>query len=312
MARRPSFTALKALEALVRCGSIHKAADDIHVSPGAISQQIRILESELGWKLFDRNARSMKPTVDAQELAEEISGAFEKVDQALQRLTKISNKVHLKISTLPSVATRIVLPRLSEVRDLLPEAHLSFNYIHRIEDVNHWDADVLICAVDSNYEGAGIAQELFSGEVRPFASVEYLKRNGPFGAPSDVAKSNLLHDFNTKAWRSWFDCAGIESSGAIDGDVFEDFELLIHATLADQGIALCPLKLISNELEAGKLQPVLEFSVLEDRKYVVVVPEQATKEATIFADWLVQSTNSDVLRSKPSSTTALRTNAHSG
>ncbi len=291
MIRRPSFTALKALEALVRCGSVHKAAADLHVSAGAISQQIRILETDLERRLFDRNTRSMKPSRDARELAEEVSGAFEKIDQALQRLAKITSKVQLRIATLPSVATRIVFPRLSEVRDLLPEARLSFNYVHRLEDINYWDADVLICAVDSKYAGDGVAQELFSGEVRPFASAEYLKQNGPFDAPSDVSKAKLLHDFSIKTWRSWFERAGFDSSDAIDGDIFEDFELLIHAVLANQGIALCPPKLISNELDTGKLQPVLDFSVLENRKYIVVVPEPATKEANIFANWLVQSTN---------------------
>lgn len=294
MTQQPSFTALKAFEALVRCGSIHKAAADLHVSPGAISQQIRILETDLKLRLFDRNARSMKPSRDAQELAEEVSGAFDKISQALQRLTNATNKVQLRVAALPSVANRIVFPRLNEVRDLLPATRLSFSYIHRLEDINHWDSDVLICAVDSKYTGDGVAQELFSGEVRPFASVEYLKLNGPFDTPSDVSKAKLLHDFSTKTWRSWFECAGFDSSNGLDGDIFEDFELLIHAALANQGIALCPPKLISNELDTEKLQPVLNFSVLENRKYIVVLPKQATKEANIFADWLVQSTNNVV------------------
>jgi len=290
MVRRPSFTALKALEALVRCGSIHRAADDLNLSPGAISQQVRILETDLEIILFDRSARSMKPSQDALEFAEEISAAFGKIDQAIGRLTMLANTVHLKIATLPSVATRIVLPKLNEFKSQMPEVQLSFSYIHRIEDINCRDADILIGVVENEFTGERQARELFSGAVRPFATANYLKLNGPFRSTSDIAKAKLLHDFSTKPWQSWFEGVELDSSVAIEGDVFEDFELLIHATLADQGVALCPPPLISKELQTGQLLPVFDFSVLENRKYILVQPEQAKEEAMLFAEWLFQLT----------------------
>lgn len=290
MARRPTFTALRALESLVRCGSLQKAADDLHVSPGAISQQVRILEAELGTKLFDRSGRAMKSTHDAQELAAVISDAVATVYQAVDRLGEAKRKIQLKIATLPSIATRTVLPRLDDLRKILPTVQLNFTYIHRIEDVHHWDADVLVCAVDKEYTGRGQAHFLFSGAVRPFASADYLKRNGPFTALPDMARAKLLHDFDTKAWRMWYERAGIDPLGSTDGDIFEDFELLIHAALAHQGIALCPSVLISQEIESRSLLPVFELPVLENRNYVVVVSEQAKSEAVLFAHWLVRST----------------------
>jgi LysR family glycine cleavage system transcriptional activator len=291
MVHRPTFTALRALEALVRCGSIQKAARDLCVSPGAISQQIRVLEAGLGVRLFDRSGRAMKATQDALELAGTISGAFDAIYQAVDRLSAARPHTQLRIATLPSVATRIVLPRLGELRKSLPEVQLSFTYIHRLEDVHHWDADVLICAVDPTFTGRGRAQALFSGAVRPFASVDYLKREGPFVVPSDVRRANLLHDFDTRAWRSWYERAGIDDAGATEGDIFEDFELLVHAALAHQGIALCPPPLISQEIKTGRLLPVFDTSVLENRNYMVVIPERGKTEAIAFADWLARATS---------------------
>lgn len=291
MVQRPTFTALRALEALVRCGSIQKAARDLHVSPGAISQQIRILETGLGARLFDRSGRAMKATQDALRLAGTISGAFDAIYRAVDELSAARRNTQLRIATLPSVATRIVLPRLGELRRNLPDVQLSFTYIHRLEDVHHWDADVLICAVDSALMGKGRARTLFSGAVRPFASVDYLKCKGPFVVPSDVKRANLLHDFDTRAWRLWYERAGIGVGGSTEGDIFEDFELLLHATLAHQGIALCPPPLISQEIEAGRLLPVFDSPVLENRNYIVVIPERSKTEAIAFADWLARATN---------------------
>ncbi|WP_420347621.1 LysR family transcriptional regulator [Pelagibius sp.] len=291
MVRRPTFTALKALESLIRCGSLQKAADDLHVSPGAVSQQIRLLETELGLKLFDRSGRAMKPVQEATVLAGVISGAFDTIYQAVDRLSETKRKIQLKIATLPSIATRVVLPRLDELRKCLPDVQLNFTYVHRLEDIHFWDADVLICAVDKEFAGKGHAHLLFSGAVRPFASADYLERNGPFAAPSDIKRAKLLHDFDAKAWRSWYERARINPPYSTDGDVFEDFELLIHAALAHQGIALCPPTLISQEIETRRLLPVFDLSVLENRNYVVVVPERGKEEAAVFASWLVSSTS---------------------
>lgn len=244
-------------------------------------------------KLFDRSRRAMKPTQAALTLAATISGAFDAIYQSVDGLIEAKQKTQLKIATLPSVATRIVLPRLGELRKCLPDVQLSFTYIHRLDDVHHWEADVLICAIDAGFEGAGSSRTLFSGAVQPFASAGYLESQGPFDAPSDIKNANLLHDFDTSAWKLWHERAGIDARRAAEGDIFEDFELLVHAALAHQGIALCPPTLISQEVDTGRLVPVFGLSVLENRNYIVVNPKRGKTEAAEFADWLVRSTGSN-------------------
>ena len=110
MDRYPTFTALKALEALVRCGNVRQAAKDLHVSIGAVSQQIRILEQDLGHVLFDRSGRSMIATRDATDLAKDIGKGFSVIFGAVDQFRELSRTTHLDIATLPSVANRIVFP----------------------------------------------------------------------------------------------------------------------------------------------------------------------------------------------------------
>ena len=290
MVRRPSYAALRAFEALVRCGSIHKAADDIHVSPGAVSQQVRQLEAAMEISLFDRSGRSMTPTAVAKDLAAEITSAFRKIDDALSVASASDRTVQLRIATLPSIATRFVLPRLSQFKKRAPDVQLSFTYIHRLEDIKNWDTDVLICAVDSKFKGEGTARELFSGRVCPFASKGFIDTHGLFKSDDEFTNSNLLHDFSTLGWETWLKEQNSSYSKPLGGDIFEDFELLIHALLADQGIALCPPPLVSNEVSSGQLVPISDRSALQNRRYIVVIPENAINEAMLFADWLIEST----------------------
>ncbi len=287
MAHRPSHAALKAFEALVRCGSIHRAAEDIHISPGAVSQQIRKLEATLETALFDRSGRSMTPTPTAKKLAAELNGAFKTVDAALDQVRDSAQAVQLRIATLPSVATRIVLPNLVHFKESAPQVQLSFTYVHRLDDTKFWDADVLICAVDYEFLGEGVARDLFSGAVRPFASKAFVATNGPFKTDLDITRSHLLHDFSATGWIKWMEGCKEKPDVSVGGDTFEDFELLIHSVLADQGIALCPPPLIVNEIKSGRLTPVSDRAVFEARKYVVVTSEDAKPEAKSFADWLI-------------------------
>jgi LysR family transcriptional regulator, glycine cleavage system transcriptional activator len=290
MDRFPPFKALRAFEAMIRCGSIKKAAEDLHVSPGAISQQIRKLETELGHNLFVREARAMRPTPAALELAAEVSRAFAAISTATKRFGPTKRPDPLRIATLPSVATRIVVPELSAFRRHAPEVQLSFTYVHRLEDFSLRNADVLLCVVDGMYRNEGTARILFDGAVAPVASPGYIETRGSLDEPSAMLKGDLLHDFDTSAWRRWFNQAGVEATDPLPGDIYEDFGLLIHAALSGQGIALCPPELISRELDSGQLTLLSRLTVLDERKYCIILPDDPRSDAFVFGDWLVELT----------------------
>lgn len=275
-------------EALLRCGSVRKAAEDQHVTPGAISQQIRRLEDELSIYLFDRSARAMKPTAPAKALAAELASAFSTIAAAVERARSAHNEnVPLRISALPSLAIRIVVPKLSAFRQHAPTIGLSFSYMHGIADFLDEQTDVLLSIVDDNYCGRGKIYPLFSGVVRPVCSNSYLQSRGPFQSPSDLLEAELLHDHDTTAWKSWFAKSGLSLRGEIAGDVYEDFGLMGLAAVAGQGIALCPVHLIERELSQGDLVVVSGTALFESRSYCAVLPEKPRPEAEVFVQWLL-------------------------
>ncbi|MEO1198892.1 MAG: LysR substrate-binding domain-containing protein [Pseudomonadota bacterium] len=290
MSRYP-IKALKSLEAVVRCGGVKAAAADLHVTPGAISQQIRKLEDDLGQELFDRSARAMHATPEAMELGAELTLAFGAIDAAVDRIQGQRNNQPLRVSALPSIATRIVVPALGSFRAHAPSVRLSFSYVHRVSDFSLSNADVLLCVVDGDYRGEGAVYDLLEGSVRPVASPDFITRHGPFHRPADLLDAPLIHDWDTAAWRQWFARVGIHVPGSLPGDIYEDFGLVAYAALTGQGIALCPQDLVRRELENGDLEFVSTVSVLNERRYCVVVPEVPRPDAEIFVNWIIELTS---------------------
>jgi LysR family glycine cleavage system transcriptional activator len=290
MKRLPSMKALRMLEAMIRCGSVRAAAVDQHVTPGAVSQQIRALEAELGLALFDRSARAMKPSAEASYLAGEVSNALSVIATAVEHIVSRREHAPLRIKSLPSIATRMIVPRLLDFRRQAPTVRLNFTYVHRKTEFSIEDADVLLCTVDGRYEGHGTVYPLFSGAVRPVCSKAYLEKNGPFGDVNHLRNADLLHDYDTASWRAWFAKAGVSAGTALTGDVYEDFGLLGHAATSGQGVALCPVRLIEQELAQGDLILVSEAMLFEDRMYCAILPENPRVEAEVFAKWLSRLT----------------------
>lgn len=290
MPHLPSYKALRAFEAMIRCGTIQKAAEDLFVSPGAISQQIRKLEKELGRSLFERKGRTLAPTAQALLYASSLAQAFDIIEAATKSFTARKTANPLRIAALPSIVSQLIVPNLGSFKSCAPHIQLSFTYLHRMDDFSLTDSDILICVTDGEYRGVGSAKNLFDGSVKPVASSAYVKRYGPFEDAHSLVKAKLLHDYDTSGWRQWLVNQGISSEYTIDGDVYEDFGLLIHATLSGHGVALCPPDLIRRELQNGELVVVSQHPILIGRKYTIILPNHPLDEAKIFCEWLLEIT----------------------
>lgn len=279
-----TLTALRAFEAMIRCGGVIQAAGDLHVTPGAISQQLRRLEQDLGRRLFERTGRSLTPVPGARDLADELTAAFTAITEAATRFAQGSEGGPLNIATLPSVATRLIVPALAQLRRHAPDLRVSFTYVHRPAELTFAEADVLVTAVDGPYHGPGEARPLLSGIVQPVCSPAYRRRLGRKPTAAEIAQGDLLHDCDTTGWLRWFRAAGLRRR-TVAGDIYEDVGLLAAAALAGQGIALCPIKLIGQELAQGELVIVSDIAILQERQYCVVLPDRPRPEALVFADW---------------------------
>ena len=287
MKRLLPLTALRAFEAMVRCGSIKCAAEDLHVTVGAVSQQLRRLEEEVRGPLFERRGRGLVPTREAQEFAADLGRAFRIIGNAADRFRSNQQSNPLKVAALQSIATRWIVPALSDFRAHAPTVRVRFTYIQKAASCSFSNADVLLSVVDGPYRGSGSAKPILEGAVQPVCSPAYLKRLAPDLSPAGIALADLLHDRDTGGWVSWFQKAGMELAAPLPGDTYEDFGLLASAALAGHGIALCPMKLIAAELASGDLIAISEIATLTERAYVVVLPDDPRPDALNFADWVV-------------------------
>lgn len=287
------YKAMRAFEAVVRCGSVKAAAEDLHVTTGAISQQLRRFEGELGSALFKRKGRNLIPTREALDLAHEFGAAFENIASAIDRYRQLRDCAPLHIATLPSLGTRLIVPSLSKFRAYAPDIRVSFTYVHQPSDFSLDEADVLLCTVDGLHQGPGVSRPIVDGAVFPVCSPAYMERLRDTPSPQDLLNADLLHDCDTIGWERWFEKAGVETESPLVGDVYEDFGLLGAAALAGQGVALCPMHLIGQELARQDLVLVSDIATREERTYCVIVPDEPRADALVFADWVVSLGSAD-------------------
>ncbi|WP_116475808.1 LysR substrate-binding domain-containing protein [Zobellella maritima] len=283
---QPTLSALKTFDAIVRTGSLKGAAQELHITQSAVSHQLRRLEETLERKLVVRSGRGILPTAEGKRLADGLREGFQRLELAVSELTGGQAMRRLRISCLPSIAVRWLIPRLNKFREQYPDIAISIQYASTLQDSITADADVLITW---RYETAAPdrdAQRLFSGATYPVASPLYLDQAGPCQTPADLLQMELLHDHSFRPWQTWFKQHGLYSGSMSEGAVYQDFNLLSAAAIAGLGIALCPLTLIETELNQGTLRVLFDIPVSEQRIYWLFHHPQPSSAVTTFCEWI--------------------------
>lgn len=292
------FKALKTFEAVVRNGSFSRAADELHVTQSAVSHQVAALETWLGRSLFDRSGSRPRTLADADRLAATLASAFADIEEACRRAGNPETAPGLNVAVIPSVATCWLIPRLATFKANSPEIRLHVMYAIHGQPLNFSEADLAIIFASGAPDIPGaVATKLLSGASSPVCSQSYLNTNGPLRTPARIAAAELLHDTGLSGWAKWLATATGKETHVADGPVFEDFNLLRAATLAGQGVALCPLAIIEDDLVTDRLVRLSDIKVGETSAYYLVEPKRhGSSEAavTAFRQWLLEQAVSDV------------------
>ncbi len=283
---QPTLSALKTFDAIVRSGSLKGAALELHITQSAVSHQLRRLEETLEKKLVVRNGRGILPTAEGRRLAEGLREGFQRLELAVNELTLGETMSRLRISCLPSVAVRWLIPRLNGFREQHPDIAISIQYASTLQDSITADADVLLTWRYETSAPDRDAQRLFSGATYPVASPLYLDRAGSCRTPADLLQLELLHDHSFRPWQTWFRQNGLYPGSMSEGAVYQDFNLLSAAAIAGLGIALCPLKLIEMELKQGTLRTLFDIPVSERRTYWLFHHPKPPAAVLTFCEWI--------------------------
>jgi LysR family glycine cleavage system transcriptional activator len=283
--RLPPFFALRALEAAARHRSYSRAAEELSVTHGAVSQQIRRLEVELDAQLFARRGNAMVPTPAAEHLAGEIGRGLDILQNAVAQFNAAAERDPLVISLDPQFANRWLPSRLPKLLSDVAGANLEVRVEERRSDFTTDGVDAAIRYGAGRWENVE-ARQLFAETLFPVCSPKIAAEH-PMREPQDLLTAPLLHH-GYRPWSLWFNAFGLESPPRT-GLLFEDSVMLLEAAAQGLGVALARSGLIEADLAAGRLVRPLEKAVASDLGFYVVWRADSRKLRRIHAlrDWLV-------------------------
>lgn len=291
--RELPLKALRVFESVVRCGSFKDAADELCVSQSAVSHQIKHLEQWLGEPLFDRTGHRPQVLAHAQILSAALQRSFTEIDAACQLAQSQPDARSLVIAAIPSVAICWLIPRLPDFQARYPEIAIRLVYCFHGQEIDFKQVDLAFVFASSPPSKDGHSIQLFQpGTSVPVCSPALYDKLKLDELTRSVVKAGLLHDASTDGWTEWLGLSELDAMPAVTGPVFEDFNLLRAAALAGQGVALCPVALIGNDLAAGRLVQISDISIHEKFNYYLIHRDKSkpgvSKARDCFADWVME------------------------
>jgi len=287
--RLPPLNALRAFEATARHLSMKEAADELCVTPGAVSQLIKTLESDLGVALFRRANRAIFLTDAGQDYLPAIRNAFRQIGEATQRIATSAETGILTLSTTNYFASAWLVPRLAAFQDACPGIDLQLRTGKGLVDFTRDGVDVAIRHGLGRYPGL-VSERLFAVEMVAVAAPSLASRFQAPTNPRDLLGWPHVHDADRKDWSLWFQAQGIADVGAPHGPAFDDSGLLLQAVLAGQGAGLVPAAIVAREIEAGRLIRLSGLVWPAAFAYYLVYPEANARRPKVasFHDWIVK------------------------
>ncbi len=288
------LNALRAFEAVARHGSFSRAAEELFVTQSAISHQVRNLEAWLGAPLLDRDGNRPRLRPHAADLGYTLTLALADIDSACRQAMRADARPTLTVAVIPSVAICWLIPRLAGFRHLWPGIDTRIQYAIHGRDIDFGSVDIAVVYSEGPPALPGTtATHFLPGESIPVCAATVARGNAAIGTPAGMVAAGLLHDTDPSGWRTWLAASGADPAEAESGPVFEDFNLLRAAALAGQGVAICPLAIIRDDLEAGRLVALSKTAIRREFAYYVVRRQTAGSRASparaAFCDWLLST-----------------------
>jgi LysR family transcriptional regulator, glycine cleavage system transcriptional activator len=289
--RLPQLNALKAFEAAARHVSFTRAAEELCVTQGAVSHQVKALESELGIKLFNRDRQKLIITDAGRDYLSVVRDAFDRIAMESERLVQRQGSGLLTVSTSPDFAAKWLVHRLGRFAEAHPKIDLRVSGTLHHVDFAREDVDIAVRHGDGHWPGLHVTQlcteHLFA--VCSSALASSLKQ------PSDVLKLPLLHLDDRTAWTEWFTAAGVIGPDVLHGPILNRASMLIDAAADGQGVALARTTLAAWDLIHGRLVRPFPIAVPLSKSYWIVCPKASANlpKLVAFRDWLVAQASED-------------------
>lgn len=289
----PPLSALRAFEAAARLESFSKAAEELNVTPAAISHQIHALEEDLGVQLFRRLNRQVELTPSARVLLPGLTEAFAGIRGAVRRLRAHNDTGTLTVTASPSFAAKWLVLRLHRFQENWPEIDVRISASDEVVDLHRGDFDIAIRYGAGRYPGLDV-ELLLRNEVFPACSPRLLQDGPPLRAPEDLANHALIHDQAADrdplapTWAMWLKAAGAAGVVPASGLTFSGTHLALDAAIAGHGVVLAYSSIAAGDIAAGRLVRLFSLALPDLFAYYIVTAPGALERPKIraFRDWL--------------------------
>lgn len=295
---RLPLNALRTFEAAARHQSFLKAADELAVTPGAVSRQIKALEIELGLRLFERFNRAVRLTPAGELLADGVRQGLNAMQAAVGE-AQGARAGPLAVSVMHSLAARWLVPRVHDFQQRYPDIQVMIAASDLAADLVRDRIDIAIRYAVEPQPGLA-ATRLIATRMFPVCSPRLLEVQ-PLKAPGDLAQALLLSDVyvtpTEATWRHWLEAAGAPEVDPTQGLQFSNTYLAIEAALAGRGVALAQEAMVVDELAAGRLVRPFDVAISGPHSHwILTLPEKADLPAIRrFRNWLIEQARRDGL-----------------
>lgn len=292
--RLPSLNALKAFEASARHESFTAAAAELCVTQGAVSQQVKALEDELGLRLFSRDGRTLKLTEAGRSYLDVVRDAFDRLSSGTARLLQRQSSGVLNISTSPNFAAKWLVHRLGRFSEAHPGIELRISASMQHVDFAREEADLAVRHGDGNWPGMHVTR-LCNEELFPVCSPQLLRGRRALKAHGDLSQHALLHVNDHVYWQRWLAHHGVADVDGSRGPLFNQASMAIDAAIQGQGVAMARTALAAWDLLGGRL--VRPFREAMEAPFAMwIVCPKATADLpkiSTFRDWLLAEAAED-------------------
>ena len=291
----PPLNALRAFEATARHGSFSRAADELNVTPAALSHQVAGLESFLGERLFNRNARSISLTPAGEVLYPGLNAAFLQIRQSVERLLDTFDGQVLVVSAPPGFTAKWLAPRLHHFLTSQPDLDVRISATQSFANFLGDGVDVAIRNATGPFPGLW-ARKFLAIETLPVVAPRLIERHGPLNNPADLVRFPIIHDdslgrmFGLPTWIDWLKAAGVENLDLGRGLHFSSADHAIEAALEGAGVLLAPKALALDDVRLGRLVMPFALTITSDRSFHVVCPEghENRPKVAAFCAWVLE------------------------
>ena len=284
MVRTPTSQSLRSFEVAARHLSFKRAAEELYVTPTAISHQVKALETQLGCRLFDRRARQVELTRQGKELYVTLRQAFADIDACIERICVMGSREVVTLGLGPIIGTRWLAPRLGDFWRQHGDIDLRLHHTAFPLKQSTDQFDLAIAWGNGHWP---------SLEVAPFISIEVTPVMAPQFelpvSPAELLDYPLVHERDRHGWRQWLEAAGVDAPKAQFGTVIDDANLVLQTALNGQGVVLGILPFVEDDIRAGRLLRPFDLAIDPGQAYYLINAKQRLDKPAVrtVRDWLL-------------------------